>query len=426
MQFLHPFNGISRMAKTQSQGTIGFALAVALWVSLVPLANAQCQLFTESDPLTVRSSPNEARGTASTYPTASIVGNWTVTITAVLRFTPDFGSEQTVETQSTVVNWGPGTPAGVGSTVTATANEELEPHGNGSYRTIWQGVAVCGGQTFTNPDITSAPVSITRPTRPDYTTSNRFLTYMGGEAGTYTTDIGTTFSNTVSLKVGATNGATGSPTWELVQSSSPAYASLSCTSCSTPTLTALRESDMCLTFNVQIRTSYGGFRSEPLFVAIERPKKTIKPPGLPDRHEAVSGGGYLSTILYLTEGLCTGQGYLRGYKLNETFANIDNTVDAGTTNWPLIAEGLTLSSTSNLWADTISAIPGSVCGAGLDELCVPTPTSPPPLSSTVVQTADQKWYVGSTTAGEGIVIQKDDFRRLINHGDHINVVTPSE
>ena len=397
-------------------------------MGLIPNASAQiCQLTIDGEPSVSRPGPNQVSGTATVFP-VSITGTWTLTLRAVLRFTPTGGSEQTVENQPTTFTWTSSTPTGIGSSRTVSASESLEPHGNGSYRTREEVVGTCGGQLPMNPgDKLSSSISISRPARPDYTTSNRFLTYMNGQSGSYTTDIGTTFSNSVSLKAGATNGATGSPTWVLLQSSS-GYAALSCTTCSQPTLTANAESDGCLVFNVQVKTSYGGFRSEPLFVAIERPKKAIKPTGNPafvDRHDPVSGGGYLSTIFYLTEGLCTSQGFLRGYKLNEIFSNIDNNVDAGTTNWPIQADGLTLSPTSNAWSDTISAIPGSFCGSSGTELCVPTPTSPPPLSSTVVQTADQKWRVGSTTPGQGIVIQKNVFRRLINHGDHTSVVTPS-
>ena len=64
------------------------------FTAFVPNASAQCNLVTESDPLAIRSGPNQVTGTASTFPVAPIVGNWTVTITAVLRFTPNFGSEQ--------------------------------------------------------------------------------------------------------------------------------------------------------------------------------------------------------------------------------------------------------------------------------------------------------------------------------------------
>ncbi|MBI1355789.1 MAG: hypothetical protein GC160_15725 [Acidobacteria bacterium] len=302
------------------------------YLCFAPSSFAQCNMTVDGEPSVARTGPNQARATATLFPTA-IVGTWTVTLRAKLLFTPSGGSEQTVQDQPTSFTWTSSTPTGIGSSRSVTASDALESHGNGSYRSREEVSAVCGGFPFTISPKVSSSMAISRPAYPDYTVAGKYLTYMGGQSGTYTTVAGTQFSNTVALKVGATNGASGSATWDLIQSS-PGYASLSCTSCTNPNLTANKESDGCLVYNVQVKTNYGGFRSEPLYVAIERPKSTIKPSSPPDLHEPVLGGGYLSQIFYETRGLCSGQGSLKGYSFNEVFSNIDNTVDTVTANCP--------------------------------------------------------------------------------------------
>ncbi|MDZ7638498.1 MAG: hypothetical protein U5J83_09660 [Bryobacterales bacterium] len=160
-----------------------------------------------------------------------------------------------------------------------------------------------------------------------------------------------------------------------------------------------------------------------MFVAIERPKLLIKPPGLADPQDApLPGGGYVTIRRYMAQGLCLGQGFLQGYMLSEGFSNINN----GSTNWPLNAEGLALSSTSNLWADTISAQVGNFCGPTQNQTCDPAPTVPGnPPSITVRQSASQVWQIGSTNPGDGIVVQRNTLQRFIDHGDHANIMSPT-
>lgn len=405
---------------------IGVALSI---LSLSPRATGQCVLIIEGDPSTQRTGPNQVRGTATIYPAQMIQGSWAMTLRSVVRFTPTGGSEGTVASTPTSFNWGPGTATGSGSAQSAVTNEPLESHGNGAYRTRQEVSGVCSGATYDPGVKTSPSVAIARPAFPTYVTANRYLTYLNGAASNYTTtDTGASFATTVTLQAGNANGATGSPTWVLIQSGAAAtYASLSCTSCPTPTqtdITAQHESDGCLVYNVQVKTNYGGLLSEPLFVAIERPKKALKPPGLPDPDPAPAGSaGYQSVIRYVTEGLCSAQGYLQGYSLNEEFTNYS---PVESNNWPLQAAGTTLGPTSNLWADTITAIAGSFCNPGLFTLCSPAPEDPnSPLSTRQIQSADQAWRVGSTALGTGIVIQRNTFRRFIDHGDHTAIVSPS-
>jgi len=182
---------------------------------------------------------------------------------------------------------------------------------------------------------------------------------------------------------------------------------------------ALHESDGCLVYNVQLKTNYGGFLSDPLYVAIERPKRLVKPFGTPDPFpSAQPGGGYISLINYSARGLCNGQGALRGYVLNENFTNINN----GSTNWPLTEDGLFLGPTTSVWADQIGAQAGNWCGG----ICAPVPEIPiAPLSTIVRQTADQSWGIGSIVGGNGVVVQRNQLRRFIDHGDHTNIVSPS-
>lgn len=232
-----------------------------------------------------------------------------------------------------------------------------------------------------------------------------------------------TFTTGTPLVAGTTNGASGSPQWVLTQSSTvnppvASYATLSCTSCTSPTLLAQHESDGCSVYNVQVKTSYGGFLSDPLYIYIERPKFTVKPTesNRQDRDEP-NGTGYVSLLYYKVRVLCAAQKELRGYKVNETFGAKVNDWPGAT--WPNFVAGGTsvgLSDpTEEAFVDTIAVPSGG------------TPASQNPLTprgTEKVDHASQTWKIGSISVGQGIDVQTNTLQRYRDHAEHSGRTTP--
>ena len=246
-------------------------------------------------------------------------------------------------------------------------------------------------------------LEVLRPERPDYSSSGGPITYLGpgnSADGPYKASSG--------LVPGATNGATGTPVWIYLESGTTSgYAHLSCTSCSATTITADNASDNCLVYNVQVKTSYGGLESDPMYIFIERPDQTT----FEMRSDNPYFGGYLSQLVYKTYVMCGQQ--MNDYHINETFGS---TSDVISNNWPGFTDFPADHITSGAWLDAISAVdsdPG--CGG----TCTPSPISPlSPLGSTKVERALQTWRVGSTTNGSGIAVQVNYAERFLDHGDH--------
>jgi hypothetical protein len=164
-------------------------------------------------------------------------------------------------------------------------------------------------------------------------------------------------------------------------------------------------------------------------VAIERPWKAVKPSfweafddeGFDDDNGPTVSGGFFGVRFYAAEGLCGFNGFLNFYNLNENFTNLSDPV---TNNWIYKAEGTSIA--SGAWVDIIAANPGNFCGMSGTATCDPEPEPySSPLSTTLVDSADQRWRVGSTTPGTGTVIQKNKIERYEDNGNHSNIVSPS-
>jgi hypothetical protein len=70
------------------------------------------------------------------------------------------------------------------------------------------------------------------------------------------------------------------------------------------------------------------------------------------------------------------------------------------------------------WSDEIK-------GQQLSRNPIPTPTDPcSPLCGTLVHHFNGEWRVGSTTAGNGVLVQTNTWNRFVDHGSHTNRVSP--
>lgn len=99
---------------------------------------------------------------------------------------------------------------------------------------------------------------ILRPGRPDYAPGSPAPYYLGGTlaSGSY--------SAQTTLNAGNPNGAIGTPTWSIVAGADSG--SLSCSSCNQTVYTATKATPSCMSFNIVIKTSYGGLESDPFYI----------------------------------------------------------------------------------------------------------------------------------------------------------------
>lgn len=86
----------------------------------------------------------------------------------------------------------------------------------------------------------------------------------------------------------------------------------------------------------------------------------------------------------------------------------------------------------NTWGAYVAASLLTVSGAFVDAICRTGSPSPPPiyvappgaLGTTLIDHANQLWFVGSATIGQGVQVQSDTIQRYQDHGAHTNVLSP--
>jgi hypothetical protein len=285
---------------------------ILLLLGLTTILNAQCPIDARVTKTAMRNGNNSMSGSVVGWAASGMWWEWQVEVTGEMKFTPQGGSTTSLASGQQF-GWLNGTGSSNG--VRWSTAQDLEPRGNGDYWTEGSGIFVAPycGAGGSIPTASSPTQNIKRPEHPIYTQPDLYLSYQNGSSDNYgVTDAAFRLTNSVQLTEGNKNGATGIPSWTDIQSGSGGYVSLS-PSGSTANMTALKSSDGCLVYNVQIKTSYGGFYSEPLYVAIERPYKLVKPIGLPDEIHQAGASGYYVKIYYLAEGPCSSFGFLNGH-----------------------------------------------------------------------------------------------------------------
>jgi len=387
-----------------------------LIIAIVTQSSGQCPLDARVTKTAMRNGNNNMYGAAIAWAAGGYWWDWQAQVDGALKFQPSGGSESTIASGQ---NFGWLNGLGSASGIKWSTGQDLESRGEGNYRTEGSGVFIAPycGAGGTIPTSSSPAQAVNRPERPDYQSSlfQGALMYLRDTLGTIN------YKAYSTLIPGAENGATGTPTWILLESGNlpgENYADLSCTVCANTVITAKESSDECLKYNIQVLTSYDGFKSEPFYIFINRPYKTLPQP-VPAPGTGLYGTGYESIIPYKTQSLCSGSNFImEGYVINEAFEGQQNPIS---NNWPLDAGSATIY--TDTWGDTIRRSVGVYCGGAS---CSPAPLNPQsPLTSTLVQSAVQKWYVGSVTSGEGIHIMTNTIRAYMDHGDHVITSNPA-
>lgn len=202
---------------------------------------------------------------------------------------------------------------------------------------------------------------------------------------------------------------------------------------------------MCLSYDVVIKTNYGGLDSDPFYIFINGPNNTIAA-------DDVDGGtwnytfpyydGYRSRINYKTLTLCGLDPPMSDYHINESFGTwqydwISSNWQRGLAEgWPVVGDQwrdeIYFCETTGLascFAEDASGNRRASCGAYdnsgyyLPQTCVPTPRNPGP-EYVLVDHVPQVWRVGSSTPGWGVPVQTDTLRRFTDQGEHQDIVTP--
>lgn len=417
-----------------AQRKLSCALLIGLFLSPVVL-RAQCLLIvdTVSNPTPQRTGAGNGSLTSTGWQQPSnlpyaIIGNWSVRTTTVIEYL-SLGTWVPVTQNETVVQWTPMTPRGAGSRTSVTTVAPLQSYGGGSYRATIKFWAACGtGGTYQRVlqgDVNSTSITVSRPAAPDYMTGSPALWFLG--SGVLSNG---PYSSVTTLRAGATNGATDTPTW--IVSSGSDKVDLSCTTCALPSVTALKASGGCQIYDVVVQTSYGGFRSEPMVIFINRPwsaQATFDPAtGQHVFTEAVFNG-YLTKISYETKHLCTNETSMHGYSVNEAFGTRVPVYPG--TNWPYPqAESDTLPLGVSIWQDHVSFWVDDV-EPDFPAYCTPTALCIPPYSNPnvgphlLVDETQQSWFIGSSTPGVGARIMTNILQRYTNSGWHNNPITPN-
>ena len=227
-------------------------------------------------------------------------------------------------------------------------------------------------------------------------------------------------SSEVTISVAAAKGATGDPSFSVAESPGSGYGAVFCPSgstCSQATYRALKASTGCDTYNVHVYASFGGLKSEPLYIFNNSPASFEV---FYYTHSTPGAGGWRSNQMYKVLDMCGG--VLDWVIVKESFNN--STRKPGS-NWDLTLD-------PGQW---MSRTAGSGCLDGqfntYAEFCdimfetqvqTPNPVSPGSngFSEAVADTItchEQDWWTSQITSG--VKVQSNLQYHYLDHGKHV-------
>jgi hypothetical protein len=199
------------------------------------------------------------------------------------------------------------------------------------------------------------------------------------------------------------NGATGTPTWHVIEVPGGGLVSLSCYTCTNTVATSENPSNGC-NYDVKVYVTYpDGSSSGFFYVAIVTPSITTLIPPYPT--DAPDENGYLSET---------------GWNLTDTCGYSDAGLDGNETFGPLVPDA------TNQWAGpTAVPIYNPTSGWG-DQIghigyAPPWPTNPQSPLTTIKIMHDYPWtlWVGSQASGSGVPVRSDTQQWYLDHGRHL-------
>lgn len=191
-----------------------------------------------------------------------------------------------------------------------------------------------------------------------------------------------------------------------------------------PNATALKNSSGCQVYDVTVNTSYGGFLSDPFYIFINTPWKTVHandPNGGTWVYSKPYYDGYDTTINYNTQSLCATDTAMTVYDINEAFG--DWKLTDTSYNWGHGPATSGWVSADPRWWDHINFASGPAFCPTVP--CVPAPANPGQGPHNLVQYVFQSWYVGSPNIGSGALIQTDTLQRYLDSASQDQILTPA-
>lgn len=245
---------------------------------------------------------------------------------------------------------------------------------------------------------------VRRPDAPEQLPGSAPLFYLG--PGVYSSG---SYSAQLPMRPGDAKGAAGNPSWVISAGSSFGY--LTCANnCGNSTFVATKRGSYCGMYDVQIRTSYDGFLSEPFPIFINAPNNTVSYGSWTEPYY----DGYVTRIEYSISGLCALDPPMASYDLNENFEEFGELYAGNNWMWPQ-PNGYFVA--GERWWDNIGL--GS---AG----CSSAPCTPPLLSQpeAAVDWVSQSIRLGSYQPGSGARVQWDRIVRYTTRAAHEYICTP--
>jgi hypothetical protein len=206
--------------------------------------------------------------------------------------------------------------------------------------------------------------------------------------------------------VGSPNGASGTPTWSVSTQVGGGTIALSCYVCTSTTATSTAPSNGCV-YDITVYLDYGGFYSDPFYVAIVQPSSFSLVSGFPT-HDA-DGDGFVSKYNWnLTDTCGISDPGLSG---TEVFGSRDNS-DYPLNNWNMATPTAIVNNPLSVFEDQIGI---KNCNGG----CSPVWTNPQSTLS-LVKVYHFPWfaYVGSSSSGVGLMILSNTTQFYLDHGLH--------
>lgn len=205
--------------------------------------------------------------------------------------------------------------------------------------------------------------------------------------------------------VAQANGASGSPSWSVSTQANGGSVSLSCSPCGSTVATSTSPSSGCV-YDITVKLNYGGFESDPFYVAIIQPLTFTLVNGYPIN--SVYGDGFKSVYQWNLTDTCGSSD--PGLSGTEVFGQRQ---DDTANNWAMAQPAPPIQNDpSSIFQDEIAI---QNCGGG----CNPVWTNPQaPLSGVTVYHFPWSGYVGSTASGRGLNILTNTTQFYLDHGAH--------
>lgn len=285
-------------------------------------------------------------------------------------------------------------------------NDSPSSTGTGTYQKSSYHYTSCG--SYAVDDTLNASLTVNQPTIGNLPYNNGLWYFGPGTPGAVPIGSGGYAYQyaypTFNTNCGTGDVCTGTPQWTHIGSG---YVSLSCTSCSSPTLTSIA-AGTC-NYDDGVSASMAGFSTDTTSIMVNAPKFFATAQSSATQ---AWNSGYQTFVYWYVKDECSSPNLVPSVAMNEQFGTFQNPgVIAGWTD-PSPGNPANFNDGTYEVYDTVGAY-GSTWN--------PTPTysqsGPPYTYNTLLKYAPQSWYVGTQTFGYGISVFSGTISYYQDHGN---------